>query len=443
MQEVTFGSLCSGIEAASAAWHPLGMRTTWLSEIEPFPCAVLAHQYPSTANIGDMYNLRPALECGLIEVPTVLIGGTPCQSFSVAGLRKGLEDDRGQLTLEFVRIANALDEKRPKNEAVIVWENVPGVLSSKDNAFGCFLGALCGESSELKPAGSKWSHAGVVYGPQRTVAWRILDAQYFGVAQRRRRVFVVASARAGFDPQSVLFESEGLRRDIAPSREAGESAPTYARSGFGVSDKRKQIVGTLCASDQKGVSNQLLGDGKIVYPIQNATRGKHQNGLGLGADTSPMYTLDTASQHGVCYGFQTRIARNGRGDMGDLVHALSAQSGQTGKGDSAPCVAFAQNSRNELRLEGGDGQRTGALSTGGGKPGQGLPTVLANGLVRRLTPVECERLQGFPDGYTAIPWRGKPASECPDGPRYKALGNSMAVPVIAWIGHRIKTELLK
>ena len=229
-----FGSVCSGIEAASVAWHPLGWQAAWLAEIEPFPAAVLAHHYPDTPNLGDMTKIGAKVLTGDVEAPDVLVGGTPCQAFSVAGLREGLSDGRGKLTIKFMELANAIDfirQRRGQGPAIIAWENVPGVLSDKTNAFGCFLAGLAGESVELQPAGGKWSNAGCVFGPQRTVAWRVLDAQYFGVAQRRRRVFVVASARAGFDPAAVLFEFDGVRRDIAPSREAGEEVTPTIRAG--------------------------------------------------------------------------------------------------------------------------------------------------------------------------------------------------------------------
>lgn len=223
-----FGSICSGIEAASSAWVPLGWEADWFSEIEPFHCSVLAYHYPHVPNLGDMMQIAEWVAEGWVSAPPVLIGGTPCQAFSVAGLRGGLSDPRGGLTLEFVKIANEIDKKREENgeqPSIIVWENVPGVLSSKDNAFGCFLGALAGEDCELVPSGKKWTNAGVVYGPQRTIAWRVLDAQYFGVAQRRKRVFVIASAGA-VDPSEILFEFDGLRRDTPPSRETWKNSAT-------------------------------------------------------------------------------------------------------------------------------------------------------------------------------------------------------------------------
>ena len=209
-----FGSVCSGIEAASVAWTPLGWQAAWLAEIEKFPCEVLKHHYPDVPNLGDMTKLPDMILSGQVEAPDLFCGGTPCQAFSVAGLRQSLDDARGNLSLTFCEIANAIDQVRSVQQSdpcIVFWENVPGVLNTKDNAFGCFLGALAGEDDALIAPGGRWTNAGFIDGPQRAVAWRVLDAQYFGVAQRRRRVFVVASARDGFDPGAVLFESEGQR----------------------------------------------------------------------------------------------------------------------------------------------------------------------------------------------------------------------------------------
>lgn len=374
-----YGSVCSGIEAASVAWGCLGWSPAWFAEVEKFPSAVLAHHWPQVNNLGDMTTIADKVMTGAVQAPDVLVGGTPCQAFSVAGLRGGLMDARGQLTVEFMRLADAIDSKR-EQPCIIVWENVPGVLSSKDNAFGCFLAGLAGETEPLQPAGVRWSNAGCVFGPQRAIAWRVLDAQYFGVAQRRRRVFVVASARDGFDPAAVLFESDGVRRDIAPSREAAKAVAALTANG----------VGTCGADDNQAQAGHLV---PVAYRM--AAFGEYADDET--ASTMKARDYKDATDLAV-HGFQPRIARNGRGDMGEVCHALSAQAGQTGKGDSAPCVA------------------------------QGVQ-------VRRLTPTECERLQGFPDGHTDMPQpNGK---QCHDGQRYKALGNSMAVPVMRWIGARV------
>ena len=256
-----FGSICSGIEAASVAWDRLGWEAAWLAEVDVSASRVLAHRLGATApvhplpktgkaiarlewgdritNWGDMTRLPDLVRSGVAEAPDILCGGTPCQAFSVAGRREGLADDRGQLTLAFVDLADAIDLKRAErgeSPCVVFWENVPGVLSSKDNAFGCLLAALAGEDDPLVPAGKRWSDAGLVVGPERTVAWRVQDAQYFGLAQRRRRVFVIASSRAGFDPGEVQFEFDGLRRDSAPSRAPGQGAA--APAGAGASESR-------------------------------------------------------------------------------------------------------------------------------------------------------------------------------------------------------------
>ena len=347
----TFGSVCSGIEAASVAWGPLGWEPLWFSEIEKFPCQVLAYRYPDTPNVGDMTRIAGLIRSGIVEAPDVLVGGTPCQAFSIAGLRLGLADDRGQLTISYGEILDAIDEQRPGDEAICVWENVPGVLSDKTNAFGCFLALLAGESSELLPPGRSWPNAGCVFGPKRRIAWRVLDAQFHGLAQRRRRVFVVASARDGFNPAEILFESEGLRRDSAPLRNEKQKAPSPADGGVSFTGSwwdGGQVSQTLDAVLAKG---QMMPE-KNRFPCV------------------------------VVHGTQDPITSD------DIALPLGRNSGQEN-------------------------------------------AVMASIGVRKLTPVECERLQGFPDNWTNIPGAS-------DTARYKALGNSMAVPVMAWIGRRIE-----
>jgi len=229
---VRYISVCAGIEAASVATKPLGWEPIAFSEIEPFPCAVLAHHYPEVPNLGDMTKFREWPEEVFADCD-VLVGGPPCQAFSVAGLRKGISDPRGALTLCYVQLLNHIDEVRAahgKPPCVALYENVPGLLSDKDNAFGNFLAALVGEDEPLLPAGPRWTDAGCVLGPTRAAAWRILDAQYFGVAQRRRRVFVVVSARAGgVDPIEVLLVEPGVRRDPPTRGEAQQDAAADPR----------------------------------------------------------------------------------------------------------------------------------------------------------------------------------------------------------------------
>ncbi|MBV6791573.1 DNA cytosine methyltransferase [Xanthomonas euvesicatoria] len=474
-----YGSVCSGIEAVSLAWQPLGLQAAWFAEIEPFPNAVLAHHYPEVPNLGDMTSIARQIRTGTVPAPDILIGGTPCQSFSVAGDRKGLADPRGALTLAYVELANAIDQARTqahRPEATFVWENVPGVLSDRSNAFGCFLGALAGEGRALEPPGPRWTHAGCVSGPRRRIAWRVLDAQYFGVAQRRRRVFLVASGRDDLDPAAVLFEPEGV-----PGHPAAGFAPWQEAAAGSASD-------TGAAGSHSGL-NRAYGKVTLTFGGGN-TRGPIDVAACLTAapgakndfevETFAVQSVTGAISHAL------NTANNGKGCSED----------GTGRGvpiiASPPVsvvVAFAQNNRSEVRLESGHGQVTGTLMSGG-KPGYGQPVIASVSLrgravgstaelghdlspalrassggrdkghvlastyeahfrytlkkpgdtdwsqwrVRRLMPVECERLQGMPDDYTLVPYRGKPAA---DAPRYKAIGNSMAVPCVAWLGRQL------
>lgn len=581
-----YGSVCSGIEAVSLAWQPLGWKPAWFSEIDPFPNAVLTHHYPTIPNLGDMTGIADKVLAGDVPAPDILVGGTPCQAFSVAGTRQGLSDPRGALTLTFTELADVIDHTRQDNDqppAIIVWENVFGVLSDKANAFGCLLGALAGESCALQPAGRRWTNAGCVSGPRRRVAWRVLNAQYFGVAQRRRRVFLVASGRDDLDPAEVLFEPCGLHGDTSPGGEAWQIAPPTPEDGTGSAgspaDELPRHYGTVTV---------CFGGGNTSGPIDQAA-------------------CLTARGHKCDFEVETFAAQS---ITGQIAHALNtANSGkgssEDGTGRGVPVVAqpapfagnalaFSQNLRGEVRLEAGHGQIAGALGAGGGKPGQGYPAiatssgenhspeihtggrrwqsiiafsakdhggdalenisptiragsgadkranagvmpaiifdarsavccreiagtivsqhgkhsydlelvgagVLARSLalrgrdggataelgdeiasalcasgggsdkahvaicangeylegrlldpeesgwsqwsgwrVRRLMPVECERLQGMPDNYTLVPYRGKLAA---DGSRYKAIGNSMAVPCVEWLGRRIDEAL--
>lgn len=424
-----FGSVCSGIEAASVAWHPLGWTAAWLSEIEPFPCAVLKHHYPDVPNHGDMTLLPEKILSGQVEAPDLFCGGTPCQAFSVAGLRNSLDDARGNLSLTFVGIANAIDHVRSvrgDSPAIVFWENVPGVLNTKDNAFGCFLGALAGESEPITAPGERWSNAGCVFGPQRTVAWRVLDAQYFGVAQRRRRVFVVASARDDINPAEILFEFEGVRRDTPQSRKEGEriapcvtNGPPFSRTGnerveaeaMVVADCGVEITGPLSARDYKDPGTDGLNKNSAkMIPVINPTYAIQGSMIGRNDSAGPQ---GNGINEEVCF-TQNCVDRHAVAQPIALQDITAREKAQNGKGWNADGSAYTVDTHAT----------------------QGVATPMA---VRRLTPTECERLQGFPDGYTNIPWRK--AAESPDGPRYKALGNSWAVPVVAWIGQRIQNQI--
>jgi DNA (cytosine-5)-methyltransferase 1 len=480
-----YGSVCSGIEAATSAWHSLGWTPQWFSEIEPFPSAVLAHHYPNVPNFGDMTKFK---EWKLDDSTAidVLVGGTPCQSFSVAGLRKGLDDPRGNLMLTYLAIAN---KYRPN---WLVWENVPGVLSSNGgNDFACLLRGM----GELG------------YG----FAYRILDAQYFGVAQRRRRVFVVGCLGDWRAAAAVLFERHSLSGHPAPSREKRqEVAGTIgARTGrsIGAQDAAcgdmiswpPEIAPTLNAryGEKMGLENQHIDGGAGMFTLQpipihaQATNqpialaentigrqplnGGNGDGFTVGG---PMYTLNATGVHGVAQPIpfdttQITSPENGSNPQpGDPCHPLtrgghtpaihkqlhsqdsrvtelkevcgtvSATYG-TGGGNIPVTVqpvayAFDSLSSNSMVgvVHGTQDPCVSDIAFAQGRNNGGENVLFSSMAVRRLTPVECERLQGFTDNHTNIPWRKKP--ESPDGPRYKALGNSMAVPVMHWIGKRIQ-----
>lgn len=696
-----FLSICSGIEAASVAFKPLGWTPVAFSEIEAFPSAVLKHHYPETPNLGDMTKFMDWPEDLLAQVD-VICGGTPCQAFSVAGKRESLNDTRGNLTLTFIQLCNHVQrirETRNLPAPVILWENVPGVLNTKDNAFGCFLGGLAGEEEPLVPAGDKWTHAGCVFGPERTLVWRILDAQYFGLAQRRQRVFVVGCSGDGAGIPEILLECEGLRRDTPPSREKREGVavcPTLRAGGNNTGGDRPPGTDVDTCESLVPVGYRVHGDkstamtgngvANVADPVETArcldSCGGYANGQGGNVVAQPVlskgqWPADLAPTLNAAFGdkqgledqhalsgaglFVPAVLSSGQANASvtknitgalDCIHeapiivgALTAKgpeaygapevdaghylvtsvrevadtlrSGSTnpashgkvngtdrmtliptaftckdhegdastelsptlrsgghhnshanagvmpavafepryylrdnktgGKpsdtvclkadaakaGDSSPHVAVAfQTSQSGVRvgevhatLDSNNGSRrhngvlafaiqdgreiqksqnglgvsdsgvgytvdtTGAQAvafseTGPGWISEGIGTIRAEGenrpsrpchtvlapaltasnnpsrspqsqevanqvaavaaattAVRRLLPEECESLQGFSRGYTAIPWRGKPPEDCPDGPRYKALGNSWAVPCVAWIGRRIDTFL--
>jgi DNA (cytosine-5)-methyltransferase 1 len=537
-----YGSVCSGVEAASLAWEPLGWECAFVSEIEKFPAAVLAHHYPNVPNLGDMTAHDFADRC-LEQGPiNVLVGGTPCQSFSVAGLRGGLDDERGNLALEFCRLTDRLAP------TWVVWENVPGVLSSGGGRdFGSIVGALGQLGYNL--------------------AWRILDAQHFGVPQRRRRVFLVGHLGAEQrGAAAVLFESHSLQGHPAPSREAREDlAPTvsagapFSRTGNERVEAQELVPVTANTLGSRGTRSHTEIDGHVrPVPIEVYQSNQHHNPqtvetvnlttnnaahirgdsimatqpIWRGSDQANAETVEgqagtlncnKGQQGGIValpYFRATGRSSYTEAESAERLRACAAKQGDTdlicvnaretpvsasGKSlplgaqdrghaigfipknsektrsmgeqaemsptlDSSPhAVAFAQNTRDEANLISGDGQITGALAAepgmkqqtyvfepgnlkrrcgsdpnettapkvGAGKLGDTFPHIATEMQVRRLTPRECERLQGMPDDWTKIPWRGKPAEDCPDGPRYKAIGNSMAVPVMRWIGERI------
>jgi DNA (cytosine-5)-methyltransferase 1 len=460
-----YGSVCSGIEAATQAWHPLGWEPAFFSEIEAFPCSVLQHHYPQVPNLGDMTKFEEWPEHAI----DLLVGGTPCQSFSVAGLRQGLADPRGNLMLTYLAIARRYQPRW------LVWENVPGVLSSNGGRdFGTFIRGLeeCGY------------HA----------AWRVLDAQYVrvdgferAVPQRRRRVFVVGYLGDWRRAAAVLLEREGMRWDSAPSRQAGERPSTTISARptgggglgtdfdldgglipFGGNNCSGHINGATAVNAHGGPAGRLDFESEtfVAHPMTLAIRGRDgepdlewrqdgtanailtpnggRAGMGVGA-----IAFDTTQI--------TSKANVSNPKPGDPCHPSAA-------GAHAPAIAFDWYASQSQSLPIDEGLCPPLKTTM--QPAVAFtcsdqansfawerdvyPTLSAQipndtsniqiGIrqgwaVRRLTPTECERLQGFPDNFTAIPHRGKPAA---DGPRYKALGNSMACNVMRWIGRRIE-----
>lgn len=318
MNAIKVGSICSGIEAASVAWGDLGYSFEWFSEISKFPSALLQNKYPNTPNLGDMCDIPERLKDGIVSAPDLICGGTPCQAFSLAGWKKGLEDVRGNLTLKFVEIIDSNDEVRlnsGKSETIIFWENVEGVLRDKTNAFGCFVATLAGFDEELKV--KKWPQSGLIRGPKRNVAWRVIDAKHFGLPQQRRRLYLVAGG-PDFNPEDILFE-------------VGKPSTLNLDSDISLKFKK---------------------DGQLIEVFRH------------------------------------------------YADCLYAAYGTKWNGNAA-----AYN---------------------------GSLFVLQEKRLRRFTPLECERLMGFPDNYTAIETAVAPTL------RYQAVGNSWAVPVVRWLGERIQ-----
>ena len=390
-------SVCSGIEAASVAWESLGWTPVAFAEIEKFPSKVLAHHYPGVANLGDMTKFREwDIERDAVDV---LVGGTPCQSFSVAGLRKGLDDPRGNLALTFVAM---VDHYRPE---WVIWENVPGVLSSSGGRdFGSFLGAL----------------GQLGYG----FAYRVLDAQYFGVPQRRRRVFVVAhSSGDSRRAAQVLFEPESLRGDSTKGRKTGQDTAQCLTTGTGCryDPNTETLIPVMYSVREDAKANTFSANesdvANCIQSMQPATTSHH----------AINYVVHPA------HAFKIRGVGHYTGANGGVAKPGTGGSGYMGQDEKAYTIATSQDQyvAHAFNHQSGGDMRGIDLREYPQLQAHQQTSVLHGMAVRRLTPTECERLQGFPDGYTDI------MPETPDGPRYKALGNSMAVPVMRWIGSRI------
>lgn len=489
-----FLSVCSGIEAASVAFTQLGWGAVGFSEIERFPCEVLAHHYGSNMpgkelpangipNFGDFTTI-PIGEDSPLGCVDILVGGTPCQAFSVAGKRLSLKDARGNLTLAFTVLAHELVRFHGCKAAF--WENVPGVLNTPDNAFGCFLAALVGADDPLcAPGGERWPDAGMVAGPRARLAWRVLDAQYFGLAQRRKRVFVVADFGGGADPAAVLFERAGLRRVPPTRRKAREgiagtlSSRTQVRSyrtsgNCGAWDTGDRVDALTTASDpnshviaepytlavrgrgdthnleyrQDGTANAILtpnggragmGVGAVAYSIMPQNSGKDYTArpvdvaqpLMAGGPVGGNQGGDVIAQPYTIHGTDKTVAVASETDIAGLLRTKPPGSIEN---SSTTVVAFsAKDDGRDATVDLSPTLRAGTHSDSHANAGV-MPAIASAWAVRRLTPKECARLQGFPDDYLDIVVRGKPAA---DGPKYKALGNSWAVPCVRWIGERI------
>ena len=568
-------SVCSGIEAATVAWHGLGWTPMAFAEIEAFPAAVLQHHYPTVPNLGDLTKYREWPEELLAEVG-LLVGGTPCQAFSVAGKRQSLDDERGNLSLIYVNLYHHINEVRNRHgrpPAIALWENVPGVLSTKDNAFGCFIGGLLGCDEAPATESGKWDKAGFLSSETVRVGYRVLDAQYFGVAQRRRRVFLVAVPRElverfgeGACPSEILSLRESVlgnppSRGAAWEGTARATAAGLTSSGRGVErpgESRGQddvVIGRKwpaeCAptldshfSDKQGLEDQHINGGgdcslpRVSLCLNAGGMGRqdwetetliHTTGGVFNSEPTCFHptqdpisstdgTLDTprpsrGGGQAVAYNIHTSVSEKGASET-EWHTALRSRTPGQSENSTTTVVAFTQNTRDEVRQINGDGQIVGALAAEAGmkqtnylafanrtRDGIKVPEVMKDGVVpaltnpgqggradavnvvapapdaeafqtriarcgrgkpepispalngseagatsdmrpcirqamqvRRLTPQECEALQGFPIDYTDVQYRKKPAA---DGPRYRALGNSMAVPCMWWLGHRI------
>lgn len=392
-----FVSVCSGIEAASVAWNPLGWKAVAFSEIEKFPCAVLKHHYPDVPNLGDMTKYD---EWNLPEFD-VLCGGTPCQGFSVAGQGKGLDDPRSQLAIAFVEIAA---RNRPR---WLVWENVPGVFSTNGGQdFATFLGALTGRTIPIPENG--FENSGIIEGISDAygIAWRVLDAQYSGLAQRRERVFVVGYLGDWRRAAAVLFESASLCWHPAPRRETGKGFAADVAGSLGSRGNKSHTeldgpgayVPSLAGCVTTGEGKRYDSETCTFIPVNGNT--PHEDFQAL--EIAP--PLMSGSGHRAGHGA-------GSGHCKDSHIVPISFSGQMSVPQTDENLSQTLGAKNPM-------------------------AVATNARVRRLTPRECERLMGFEDDYTLIPFRNKPAC---DGPRYKALGNSWAVPAVRWIGRRIDT----
>lgn len=459
-------SLFSGIEAATQAWQPLGWECVAVSEIEPFPCAVLEHHYPHVPNLGDVTKIteQQIKDLGQIDL---IVFGSPCQNLSVAGNRKGFEGEQSSLfyaAMEIIKYA-----KRHCKTRFALWENVPGAFSSNKGADFTEVVKHMAGLNELNIPKNGWGKEGAAVGSHGLLEWSVLDAQWFGLAQRRKRVFAIVDFGDWASRPPILLERESLRGDTPPSREAREGAATDVRGRLA---SGSHAIGAILASCG---DKQFLGDQEAFSGNYHVVEGYRKGGFGdYVADTNAGTLRAAGGDLGggsesliCCHGTQDPISNS------ETAYAMGCNSGQenvvaiagniigrtdgnggngNGFDDSGACYTLTTNDRHAVafaeprRARGCDvianNEPWPTLPAHAGTGGGNVPMIAfaANptSVVRRLTPKEAERLQGFPDNFTQIPYRNKSADDCPNGPRYKALGNSMAVNVMAWIGQKIQ-----
>ena len=448
-------SLFSGIEAATQAWQSLGWECVAVSEIEPFPCAVLEHHYPHVPNLGDVTKIteQQIKDLGQIDL---IVFGSPCQNLSVAGNRKGFEGEQSSLfyaAMEIIKYA-----KRHCKTRFALWENVPGAFSSNKGADFTEVVKHMAGLDELNTPTNGWGKEGAAVGSNGLLEWSVLDAQWFGLAQRRKRVFAIVDFGEWASRPPILLERESLRGDSAPSRETRQDftadvrASTASSINFRAFGARveSELVGTLTATDYKEPHGVMI-ESKAVYSFdslasnsmksKNPHSGCRQVELAKCLDTSN--GCPSKNQGGLAV---VAIA-------GNIIGRTEGNGGNgNGFDESGACytlttndrhaVAFAEPSRARALDVLKNNEPSPTLSAKMGTGGNNMPMIAfsanPNSVVRRLTPIECERLQGFPDNWTKIPYRNKSADDCPNGVRYKALGNSMAVNVMAWIGQKVQ-----
>ena len=464
-------SLCSGIEATSVAWQPLGWQPVAFAETDHFCRAFLEYRWPEVPNLGDLGKIRPRMLRGLGPID-VVVGGTPCQDLSIAGQRRGLAGSRSRLFFDYVRIFNAA--RRICGARFAIWENVPGALSNRRGAdFARVVSTFT--RCDFEPPSDGWGNEGMACGPGGLVEWCVLDAQWFGVAQRRERLFVILDSGNWKDRSPVLLEPEGLRGDSAPRRAPGSRVTGTLRrssldgsSACGGDGRDAQLVtpsdvgaNVACDRDVAGpllsntgghgwrtgaeeaAGNHLIVD-EVADPLvvkEGGTYTHERTGnfrlRNVVAEVAG--ALTAGHDHGAHAGRQANIVA-----CFDETQLTHPENRSTCAPDTAalaasarpPAIALALRDRDGAALE--QSEVAPALRAADGGASRAF---VAEAEVRRLTPIECERLMGLPDDWTAIPYkprRRRRARQTSDTVRYAALGNSIPTTLLAWIGRKLQ-----